>query len=155
MLFISTNIKSINSKFDELEAFVYYLSTINFKFSIICLQESCISENDDLSLIQLNGYVCTPQGKSCSTKGGLIICVEQSFDYELTMSINSAKNWEAQIIQVTGGGLSQSIIIGNIYRPPRPSHHNYKEFIAGGGGGGVYCACADFPCCSIGAFHTK
>ena len=127
---LSTNIQSINSKFDELEAFVYYLSTINFKFSIICLQESCISENDDLSQIQLNGYVCIPQGKSCSTKGGLIIYVEQSFDYELTMSINTAKNWEGQIVQITGGGLSQSITIGNIYRPPRPSHDNYKEFIA-------------------------
>ena len=46
------------------------------------------------------------------------------------MSINTAKNWEGQIIQVTGGGLSQSIIIGNICRPPRPSHDNYKEFNA-------------------------
>ena len=39
------------------------------------------------------------------------------------------EQWEGQIIQITGGGLSQSITIGNIYRPPRPSTENYIEFI--------------------------
>ena len=50
---LSSNIQSIHSKFSELDAFVDELSTLNFKFSIICLQESWLSENDDLSLIQL------------------------------------------------------------------------------------------------------
>ena len=49
---LSSNIQSINSKFSELEAFVNELSTLNFKFCIICLQESWISETDDLSLIK-------------------------------------------------------------------------------------------------------
>ena len=39
------------------------------------------------------------------------------------------EQWEGQIIQIIGGGLSQSVIIGNIYRPPRPSTENYNEFI--------------------------
>ena len=34
-----------------------------------------------------------------------------------------------QIIQITGGGLPQPVIIGNIYRPPRPSTENYNKFI--------------------------
>ena len=37
---ISTNIQSLNSKFSELEAFVDDLSKNNFKFSVICLQET-------------------------------------------------------------------------------------------------------------------
>ena len=39
------NTQSINAKFDELEIFVELLNTINFKFSIICLQETWKSEN--------------------------------------------------------------------------------------------------------------
>ena len=69
---LSSNIQSINAKFSELEAFVNYLSSLNFKLSIIYLQESWLSDTDDLSLIQLSGYDCISQGKSCSNKGGLI-----------------------------------------------------------------------------------
>ena len=45
---LSSNIQSINAKFSELEAFVNDLSSLNFVFSIICLQESWLSENYDL-----------------------------------------------------------------------------------------------------------
>ena len=93
---LSSNIQSINTKIDELVVFINDLSNINFKFSVICLQESGISENYDSSLIQLNGYICVTQ---------------------------------SQIIEVSGDGLTQTITIGNIYRPPRPSNENYKEFI--------------------------
>ena len=37
---LSSNIQFINAKFSELEAFVNDLSSLNFVFSIICLQES-------------------------------------------------------------------------------------------------------------------
>ena len=70
---LSSNIQSLNAKFCELEAFVDELATIDFKFSVICLQESWLAETDDQSLIQLKGYNCISQGKSCSTKGGLVM----------------------------------------------------------------------------------
>ncbi len=44
---------------------------MNYTFSAICIQESWLSENGDTSQIQLDGYKCIPQGKSCSAKGGL------------------------------------------------------------------------------------
>ena len=50
---LSYNIQSLNSKFCELEAFVDELAMIDFKFSVICLQESWLAETDDQSLIQL------------------------------------------------------------------------------------------------------
>ena len=126
---LSSNIQSINTKFDELKAYVTYLSTINFKFSVICLQECCISNNDDLSLIQLNGYNCITQGKSCSAKGGLIVYLDDSLDYELIMTINNYEHWEGQVIQVSGGSLAHAVTIVNLYRPPRPSRENYQNFI--------------------------
>ena len=82
-----------------------------------------------MSLIQLTGYDCISQGKSCSSKGGLLIYIDNRFDYEVKMNLNTYEHWEGQIIQITGGGLSQPVIIGNIYRPPRPSMENYNKFI--------------------------
>ena len=37
---LSTNIQSINAKFNELAAFVQELHLLNYDFSIICIQES-------------------------------------------------------------------------------------------------------------------
>ena len=88
-----------------------------------------MSETDDLSLIQLKGYDCIAQGKSSSSKGGLITYVDQHINYELVMNLNTYKNWEGQLIQVNGGGLTQTFTIGNIYRPPRSLNENYNEFV--------------------------
>ena len=54
---LSTNIQSLNSKFSELEAFVDDLSKTNFKFSVICLQETWLTDNDDLCLFSLPGLL--------------------------------------------------------------------------------------------------
>ena len=75
---LSTNIQSINSKFNDLEAFVEDLGKHNFKFSAICLQDrpTWLSDNNDLCLFSLPSYNCLSQGKHCrlcSGKGGLII----------------------------------------------------------------------------------
>ncbi len=69
---LSTNIQFIRAKFDELKIFIEHLRTLNFEFSAICTQESCISDNDDLGQIELKGYKLISQGKSqCSNKGGI------------------------------------------------------------------------------------
>ena len=75
---LSSNIESINAKFCELEIFVEQLNQLNFKFSAICLQESWLSTDDDISPFQLDGYTCISQGKTSSNKGGLIIYLNTS-----------------------------------------------------------------------------
>ena len=52
---LSSNIQSINAKINELEIFTEQLQNIDFKFSIICLQESWITDVSDTSQIQLAG----------------------------------------------------------------------------------------------------
>ena len=53
---LTTNIESLNSEYDELIVYIEELHKINFKFSMICLQETWLSENDDLSPFQIEGY---------------------------------------------------------------------------------------------------
>jgi len=61
---LSTNIQTINAKFSELEVFVEELNIINFKFSVICIQETWIDECEDISPFHLQGYACISQGKN-------------------------------------------------------------------------------------------
>ena len=69
------------------------------------------------------------QGKSSSDRGGLIIYVDNKFQYEVCLNLNMYEHWEGQIIYLKGGGLPKPIIIGNIYRPPRMLRDKIKQFI--------------------------
>ena len=72
---LSSNIESINAKFGELEILVEQLNQLNFKFSAICLQESWLSTDDDISPFQLDVYICISQWKTSCNKGGMIIYI--------------------------------------------------------------------------------
>ena len=126
---LSTNIQSLNSKFSELEAFVDDLSKTNFKFSVICLQETWLTDNDDLCLFSLPGYDCISQGKHCSGKGGLVIYVDNTYISKVKLNINMHESWEGLIVRITGGGLTKTVTLGNIYRPPRSRNDDLNSFI--------------------------
>ena len=64
----STNIQPISATFQELEALFVELHSLRFNFSIICIQESWLREQDDISHIHLEDYNCIAQGKFSSTK---------------------------------------------------------------------------------------
>ncbi len=99
-------------------------------FSAICVQESWLSEGDDTSLIQLEGYECILQGKSCSSKGGLIIYFLDNFKHKTKLMLNNYTTWERQVIEVIQKKtLSKSLYIGNIYQPPKENLEFYDQFI--------------------------
>ena len=126
---LSSNIESINSKITDIQLFVEELRQNNLELSAICLQECWISDSEDISHIEINGYQCIRQGKSCSNKGGLIIYLLEKFNYDIMQSYNTSDVWEGQFVRITGGGLTNELLIGNIYRPPRDLNINYKQFI--------------------------
>ena len=125
----SSNIQSINAKFPELHAFIVDLESNNINFGVICLQESWLNANDDITQIELDHYNCVIQGKTCSSKGGLMMYIHEKFNYKVKTYGNLCNNWESQIVELSGGGLSKPITICNIYRPPSDLNENYKRFI--------------------------
>ncbi len=83
----------------------------------MCIQESWLSENDT-SQIKLEDYKCIAQGKSFSSKGGLIIYLNKQYGYIPKIKLNKYNTWEGQFIQVKKRKtLSKPINIRNIYRP--------------------------------------
>ena len=59
----------------------------------LCIQESWLSEHDDTSLIKLEGYNCIPQGKTSSSRGGLLIYLHEKYNYTCKHFNNSFELW--------------------------------------------------------------
>ena len=104
---LSTNIQSIHAKFNELQAFVKDMQSVQFNFSVICIQESWLKDADDTSLIDLDDYTCISQGRSSSTKGDLAMYVNNQFSFKIMKLSICNTNWEAQVIKLYGGGLNK------------------------------------------------
>ncbi len=86
-----------------------------FEFSVICIQETWLSENADTSCFKLKGYNLIPQGKSCNQKGGLLINLQDRFEYDYKYKLNTYSTWEGQIIQVKKGDcLNKTVNIGHL-----------------------------------------
>ena len=102
---LRSTIESINATLRENEAFLEEHNQIKFKFSLICLQESWLPDNDDLSHIQIEGYRCITQCKTCINKGGLVIYLNNKCNFKVMLSLNQLQQWEGQFIKITDGGL--------------------------------------------------
>ena len=64
-----------------------------------------------------------------SSRGGLIIYLNDKFDYEEKYKLDYFDKWEGQIIELKQGpNLMKPITIGNFYRLPRELIENYTEF---------------------------
>ena len=73
--------------FNELAVFVQQLHLLNYDFRIIGIQESWLTEQDDLSDIQLEDYTCISFGKNGSTKGGLNLYIGTRYNYKVLQHI--------------------------------------------------------------------
>ena len=126
---MSSNIQSINAKIYQLKAFVIEMEQLNFPFDAICLQETWLDDTQDTSLIQLDNYTCITKSKSSSSKGGLLIDLDNKYRYKTITTPNHSTDWENQLIQITGGILHhKSLLLGNMYRPPNDLNYKCEQF---------------------------
>ena len=116
---LSTNNACLNAKFDELSIFIQDLKLNGLFFSAICLQESCLAQDDNISMYQLDGYTCISEGRKSSSKGRLVIYLHENFTYSIVALYERSDVWEGQFIHISGNNLSYKLLLGNVYRPPR------------------------------------
>ena len=127
---LSLNAQSLNAKFAELQIFIDLWQNQNIFFDIICIQETWLKRDIDVSLLQLPGYILINQMKSCSEHGGLIIYVNDDLNCSVFKRVETSPVWEGLFIEVTGGNMKKGVIIGNIYKPPKSnSDENLQQFI--------------------------
>ena len=125
---ISLNCQSLNAKIDQLR--LYLSSFDSFQFSAIALQETWLTSDADVSLLQINGYTLISRGRSCSAHGGVAIYLRSDLSYRILDVLDNEQVWDGLFIEVSLNGKFQSkkLIIGNIYRPPRENVTNYRSF---------------------------
>ena len=128
---ISLNVQSIFAKFSSIEAFLQNLHEKNAEPDVICIQESWLNNNSDLSLIQLDDYNCISQGHRCTVHGGLITYIKKKYkikkiDYSLESNI-----WEGLFVELSEDNTSNKVLIGNVYKPPKNNNNNnnVQQFI--------------------------
>ena len=122
---LSTKTNSFNVQIDQLKIKLKQWKNLNCEFSVICLQETWLSDNSDTSLIQIDNYTLISKGKTCSTHGGLLIYLYNTYHYKTILTNIKSDIWEGQFISVTTEQTNKKITIGNIYRPPRDINENY------------------------------
>ena len=120
---LTLNCQCINSKFDDLCIVLDELYKSNgFKFSVINIQETWIKKeidgsSPDVSMYKLPGYQTFSVGASCSSKGGLLCYVLDSINTSMKLTVDNCNTWEGIFLNLDLG--SESLILGNIYRPPK------------------------------------
>ena len=111
---LSLNCASLNAKFDQIKILVENLKANQCMFSAICFQETWLSSQSDLSLLQLEGYNLIAQGNICSAHGGLAIYLRECFHYKTLSIYKESDIWEGLFIEVNSDKIQKKIILGNI-----------------------------------------
>lgn len=69
-LIMTLNTRSINAKFNNIFPIISNLSAPGLYFGAICIQETWLTDDADMSLLQLPGYQIIHQGSKCTRNGG-------------------------------------------------------------------------------------
>ena len=96
------------------ELFLTTLNESNIYINAICIQETWLTSDADLCTKRIPGYTCISRGRTCNTKGGLIIYLNEQYSYTIDTSFDNFSDWECQLINVDGGNLRKKLILGNI-----------------------------------------
>jgi exonuclease III len=131
---VSVNCQSLHAKLNELHTYVQRLSETECFLNAICLQETWINANTDISLLEIPGYNLISRSSSCSTHGGVAIYLRDCHEFKVLQIDDNHEIWDGQFIEIA---LQDSfcrthhkkLIIGNVYRPPRDNIDNYNGFI--------------------------
>ena len=129
---LSLNCQSLNAKFDQLKTYIEMYNTDDFKICAICLQETWLAAESDLSLLQIDGYQLISAGKSSSAHGGVAIYLHDSFSYTIYDCNINSDIFDMQFIEIlieNGQNDSKTLLLGNLYRPPRQTSENVNTFI--------------------------
>ena len=88
--------------------------------------------NTDLSPIIIPGYHIISTGHYASNHGGLVIYLNDIWNYDIITCDTDSHIWERQIIEITNPSniARKKITIGNIYRPPYNLQDNIDTFMA-------------------------
>ena len=86
-----------------------------------------------LQLLHLDGYNKFHVNATSSKHGGVVTYVDYSYDVTIKAQFNNSDIWDGLFIEIKHGNMKNSIIVGNIYKPPKENNNcdNVKNFVSG------------------------
>lgn len=123
---MSLNVNSLLSKIDEIKILLDIAKEQNIIFDAICIQESHLDDTytSSTGAIAIDNYTCVPKGKTCGSKGGLVIYVRDIYDAQIMDICPQSEIWEGLFVDIRNDKTDSRIIVGNIYKPPRNNNNN-------------------------------
>jgi exonuclease III len=101
------------------------LTSLNIALDIIFLQETWLSDSQIPPFFDIEGYTIVKQAKHASEHGGLLLYINKTISFT-EIHLPKHRSWENQFINLRIG--SQSIILGNVYRPPHKTISELENF---------------------------
>jgi hypothetical protein len=120
------NCQSLNAKHLQLETILNALSN---SFDILCLQETWLVDDADVSLLQLPNYQFLWKGASASSHGGVALYIKNNIQYSIMPTSIDSSLWEGIFVEIKTTSLHKDIIIGSVYRPPHNMSEDRMNFI--------------------------
>ena len=132
-IILSLNCQSLNAKFNELRLYVELYAENLCSPTVICLQETWLHENSDISLLQLPGYQLVWRPRSCSAHGSVAFYFLDYLSYTVVNVFENTTSWDGLFIEVELGSErpgfpKENLIVGNIYRPPNSNIYSITSF---------------------------
>lgn len=119
------NIRGLASKLEEVR-----LILSDHKFSILCLAETFLNENDDSCLYEVPGYTMIRRDRLCNNGGGLLCYVHDSLVIEHLENLDLYMD-ESITVKVRPRS-QKSFLVTYLYRPPQSKatwNTDFSEFV--------------------------
>ena len=129
---LSLNCQSIYSKFDQIQIYIDHYNESGSPFSIICLQETWLSAEHDITLLKLNGYNFVYKPKVASPHGGVAYYIRDTLNFQVKQTLIDDEICDSLFVEIFFSSEDNQrtgrVILGNVYRPPRDIIQNYNNF---------------------------
>ena len=97
---LSINCQSLHAKFNELVAYLELYLEYSSQFSVICIQESWLTEQSDLLLLRINGYTLIINENPCSIHGGTAIYIRDTYEFTVLSMERNLGIWDGLFLEI-------------------------------------------------------
>ena len=126
-LIFSLNCQSLNINLMRLK--YKHLGTMDVKLCLLSAGYFAWRRLWYTSLLQIEEYTLISQGKMCGSHAGLAIYFKNKYKCKTVKVFEGSNIWEGQFLEITYQTMTKTIILGNVYRPPKDINENYQTCI--------------------------
>lgn len=129
--YLSLNCYSLSARIDDVKLLIEKFTSNSCPLEAIALQETWLTDETVLSHYNIPGYNLISVGHHASARGGLAIYIRDHWNYTIKCSNRDSVLWEYVFVEIYDPNTknNNSIILGDVYRPPRTNSADLDTFM--------------------------